>query len=253
MSSLTSSSTLQNTTVTFDTMIKKFGVVTVMNATVFKAPLQTCVGGASVDITTLKAHDIVKLLKAYAATDSNGDKIAKIDSLKIANINIDGPDKTITGGQYANPLIKFGKTATIEMQDALGNIDALQALGGAVVETFTTIDAGTSPASPTGNTKVVHFTEDFSGPKVILGDSFFIDQATGTQVKVNIVLYQVLPDSIFNLTQDSEGDATVFDLNGSLLTTNILIGPEGTGAATGVVKGVFYSILPDVTYTGTAG
>ena len=34
--------------------------------------------------------------------------------MKMANITIDGPTKTVTGGQYSNPLLKFGKTARIE-------------------------------------------------------------------------------------------------------------------------------------------
>ena len=75
---------------------------------------------------------------------------------------------------------------------------------------------------------------------MIVGDSFFISQKTGAQVKVGIIFYQFLPDSLFNLTQDAEGDATVFDLNGDLLTTEILVGTNG---GTPELHGVFYSIV----------
>ena len=80
---------------------------------------------------------------------------------------------------------------------------------------------------------------------MIIGDSFFIDRTTGEQVKVAIIFYQFLPDSIFNLTQDAEGDATVFDMNGDLLTTEILVGNED--GTKNIVHGVFYSIIdPEV-------
>jgi len=85
---------------------------------------------------------------------------------------------------------------------------------------------------------------DFNGPKTLIGDTFFIDQKSGQQVKAKILIYQFLPDSIFNLTQDAEGDATVFDMNGDLLTTDILVSTkEGNAAGKAVVHGVFYSII----------
>ena len=61
------------------------------------------------------------------------------------------------------------------------------------------------------------------------------------QVKVAIIFYQFLPDSLFNLTQDAEGDATVFDMNGDLLTTEILVGQKEENTPT--PHGVFYSII----------
>ena len=49
-----------------------------------------------------------------------------------------------------------------------------------------------------------------------------------------------MPDSIFNLTQDAEGDATVFDMNGDLLATEVKIGnTEGKD----ISHGLFYSIV----------
>ena len=57
-----------------------------------------------------------------------------IDTLKIANVTVEGPSKTVSGGRYSNPLIKFGKTARLEMQDALGHIDAIDRLCGGIAE-----------------------------------------------------------------------------------------------------------------------
>ena len=67
-----------------------------------------------------------------------------------------------------------------------------------------------------------------------------MDRKSGKQVDVKIIFYQFLPDSIFNLTQDSEGDATVFDMIGDLLTTNIQIADD---AGNKLNRCMFYSII----------
>lgn len=196
----------------FQGMMKNgFGIVTVMNALVFNAP------EAEV-LKDMTAYDVVE-------TYTEDKAICKLDTLKVANVTQEGPSKTVTGGQYSNPLIKFGKSARLEMQDALGNAEAIESLCGGIQEW-----------NDSGALVGLHFGEDFVGPKMIIGESFFIDRKSGQQVKVKIVFYQFLPDSIFNLTQDAEGDATVFDMNGDLLTTVISMGTAGT-------HGVFYSIV----------
>ena len=201
----------------FDSMMKNgFGVVTVMNAKVYDAPEASVLKG-------LTAYEIYERSKTMQL-------LCEIDTFKVANVTQEGPSKTVTGGRYSNPLIKFGKSARLEMQDALGRAAAIDALCGGIMETEDLAVAG------------LHFGEDFVGPKMIVGDSFFIDRKTGQQVPVKIIFYQFLPDSIFNLTQDAEGDATVFDMNGDLLTTEILVGDKDTNQ---IVHGVFYSIIPE--------
>ena len=234
-------SKLTGTTGSFNKMLRRFGVVTVMNAYVYEA------FGADT-LRDMKAVDVLKTLQ-----DENGKMKeesvtigtetvnfqCKLDTLKIANVTIDGPSKTITGGQYANPLIKYGKTGRLEMQDALGNADAIEALCGGIIEHFGSKNH-TDESHSSGATDVLHFGSDFCGEKLIVGDSFFVD-TNGNQIKVKIIFYRFLPDSIFSLTQDSEGDATVFDMNGDLLTTDILV---GNADGKDEVHGVFYSILP---------
>lgn len=210
----------------FNQMIQRFGVVTVMNAKVFD------VAELGFDFASKDAYGIYDELKNVETKGVKGYRCT-LDTLKIANVSIEGPSKTITGGQYSNPLIKFGKSARLEMQDALGNAEAVEALCGGVVE---------YKESAAGDIIGLHNGEDFAGPKCIIGDSFFIDQKTGAQVKVAIIFYQFLPDSLFNLTQDAEGDATVFDMNGDLLTTEILVGQKG-GTENPKPHGVFYSII----------
>ena len=201
---------------TFNSMIQRFGVVTVMNAKVYDV-VYNGTTPATVD----------EILAMYPEEKA----LATLDTLKIANVSQDGPDKTVTGGQYSNPLIKFGKSARLEMQDALGNNEALDALCGTVSEY----------REQTLETRIaLHVGEQFAEPKCIIGDSFFIKQKSGAQVPVKIIFYQFLPDSLFNLTQDSEGDATVFDMNGDLMTTVINVGDENGES---INAGVFYSIV----------
>lgn len=226
-------SRLVGTATAFEDMIQRFGVVTVMNAKIYET--SDLLTGSTVAFDgTKSAGQILNALNSAEA-------IATLDTLKIANATQEGPTKTVTGGQYANPLIKFGKSMRLEMQDALGSANALDALCGTVSET-----AG----SGVDYTKVhaLHVTEDFNSVKTIVGDTFFIDQKTGQQVPVKIIFYQFLPDSIFNLTQDAEGDATVFDMNGDLLTTTIGI---HNSAGTLVAHGAFYTII-DPNETGAA-
>lgn len=234
-------SKLTGTTGSFNQMLRRFGVVTVMNAYVYEA------FGADT-LKNMKAVDVLTALQdrdgnMKNSVEINGETVTlqcKLDTLKIANVTIDGPSKTVTGGQYANPLIKYGKTGRLEMQDALGNADAIEALCGGVIEHFGNKDSHTDDSHDSGATDVLHFGSDFCGEKLIVGDSFFVD-TNGSQIKVKIIFYRFLPDSIFSLTQDSEGDATVFDMNGDLLTTDILV---GNANGDDEIHGVFYSVLP---------
>lgn len=223
-------SRLGGSAATFQNMIQRFGVVTVMNARVYD--ISDTLGSDAENVETIVSKVLEKDASGNIKEKSAKKPLCRLDTLKIANATQEGPTKTVTGGQYSNPLIKFGKSMRLEMQDALGNAAALDALCGTVSETGTLNDYTTVGA--------VHVTEDFNGPKTIIGDTFFIDQKTGQQVKALIVFFQFLPDSIFNLTQDAEGDATVFDMNGDVLTTNILIDDQ---AGNEVEHGVFYTIL----------
>ncbi len=223
---------LGSSTASFEEMMERFGVVTVMNADVYKVSDYSM-------LEEMNAYEILQYaenVKSISLLDEDLDDenityLCTLDTLKTANVSIEGPDKTITGGRYNNTLLKFGKSATIEMQDALGNYKALDALCGTVSEY--TSGLGTDLVG-------LHNTEDFAGPKMIIGDSFFIDQKTGEQVKVKIMFYQFLPESLFNLTQDAEGDATIFDMNGDLLTTEIMVGKTDGNPEK---HGVFWSII----------
>ena len=223
---------LAKTEGSFSKMMESFGVVTVMNADVYRFDKDLVVKHRPADI--LKALEAKKALfeEPYLCT---------LNTLKIANITVEGPSKTVSGGRYANPLIKFGKTARLEMQDALGNIKAIDALCGGIAEQKVDAD---------GDYIGLHIGGDFNEPLTIIGDTFFISKETQQQVKVKIIFYKFLPDSIFNLTQDAEGDATVFDMNGDLLTTIVKIGSNSllSDTDTDIEHGLFYSILDPTHY-----
>lgn len=207
---------------TFEQLMKGFGVVTVMNACIYKlADGKSYVGRGAcqhgdANQGAFKPSDFV-CTGLY------------LDTLKIANFTQEGPTKTITGGQYANPLIKYGKTMTCEMQDALGRAAVLEEFFGCEYKD--------------GRLSV---TDKFPGAFAIEGDTFFIDQKTGDQVPVHILIPQFLPEAILSLTQDAEGDATVFDLNGSVNMTRIKE-EEGDDERT-----IFYEIREKSWFDGVA-
>ena len=213
---------------TFNDMIQDFGVVTVMNVDVYSISVLEEMAKEKWDKICAK-NTPYEVYMGFARASEYA--ICHLDHLKIANITVEGPSKTISGGRYANPLIKFGKTARLEMQDALGNIKAIDALCGGIAE---------RKVAANGDYIGLHVGEDFNQEVVIIGDTFFINKETQQQIPVKIIFYKFLPDSIFNLTQDAEGDAAVFDMNGDLLATNVLVGTSG-----GKIEphALFYSII----------
>ena len=195
---------MSTTTTSFADLMKGFGVVTVMDVKLYKlGSNKSYLGNDS----------------ALTPDDFEEKSNYVLDTLKIANFTQEGPTKTITGGQYSNPLIKYGKTMTCEMQDALGRAETL-------VEFF-------GCESTDGRVSV---SDKFPGAFCLEGKTFFIDQKTGEKVTVYILIPQFLPDAILTLTQDAEGDATVFDLNGTVAVTDI------ADTAGGASRSIFYEI-----------
>jgi len=171
-------------------MLRKFGVVTVMDVDFYKA------------VRFEEDEGENKEGEWDAANTFAAEKLFSLRSLKISNINTEGPNKTAIGGQNADKLIKYGKTFTIEMQDALGNYDVLKNIYGAKANT---------------NNTVLSITDRFPAELTIVGTTFVVDQATGAKQPLKIIIPLFLGDGIFNLTQEAEGDVSVFDMNGDIL------------------------------------
>lgn len=172
-------------------MLRKFGVVTVMDVDFYKA----------VRFDSTSGEDKVGEWNSVATFDEEN-KLFSLRSLKISNINTEGPTKTAIGGQNADKLLKYGKTFTIEMQDALGHYDVLKHIYGA-------------NTNATGS--IVAITDRFPAELTIVGTTFVVDQATGAKQPLKIIIPLFLGDGIFNLTQEAEGDVSVFDMNGDIL------------------------------------
>lgn len=172
-------------------MLRKFGVVTVMDVDFYKA----------VRFATTTGEDKEGEWDSVS-TFNDDNKLFSLRSLKISNINTEGPTKTAIGGQNADKLLKYGKTFTIEMQDALGHYDVLTHIYGA-------------NTNPTGS--IVAITDRFPSELTIVGTTFVVDQATGAKQPLKIIIPLFLGDGIFNLTQEAEGDVSVFDMNGDVL------------------------------------
>lgn len=179
--------------ISFQDLMKGFGVATVMNACIYKLAPGVSYNGKAGCVHRINGGALTPF--DFECTH------LYIDTLKIANLTQEGPTKTITGGQYANPLLKYGKTMTLEMQNALGSAEVLKTFFGCNYDE----DNG-----------VLSVTDKFPSPFAIEGETFFIDQKTGQKKKVWIFIPYFIPDGIFNLTQDAESDAAVFDCNGTV-------------------------------------
>ena len=182
----------------FTDLMKGFGVVTVMNACIYKLKNGKRYVGKGACKHGGSASGALTPADFYCTG-------LYLDTLKIANFTQEGPTKTVTGGQYANPLIKYGKTMTCEMQDALGRAATMVEFFGCEY-----VDG-----------ERLTVTDKFPGAFAIEGETFFINQKTGEKENVYIFIPQFTPDAILTLTQDAEGDATVFDLNGTVSVTKI--------------------------------
>ena len=187
----------------FNQLMAGFGVVTVMNARIYKLA-----EGSSYKKKGLTPFDF----------DDTG---LYLDTLKLANITQEGPTKVITGGQYNTPLLKYGKKTTLEMQNALGSAEVLERFFGCDYDR----EAG-----------IISVTDKFPSAFAIEGETFFINQKTGAKEKVWIFIPQFLPDAILNLTQDAKGDVASFDCNGTVCVTNIADPKYPQG------HGIFYHI-----------
>ena len=232
---------LEKSHATFASMRKEFGVVTVRNAKIFEVKEYAKLEDKTAYEIAAAAAEISKTGATSNEDSTLGIKyLGKIDTLKTASVSTDGPTKTITGGQYNEPLLKYGKTITVSRQDALGDHKALEALCGTVSEYA-------DNSKPANDDHFVgrHITPQFATPKRIIGESFFIDKETGEPVNVKIIFYKFSPDSLFNLTQEADGDASVFDRNGTLVPVKIQMGQNDGSTEK---EQVFWSVIdPDQT------
>lgn len=119
-----------------------------------------------------------------------------LDTLKLSNIKESTPEKTFKVGAANVPVARIGKKVTIEIQDALGKIDAL------------TTFFGLEKDEQTGR---LYSTLDFSGPLCLEGEAYIINDK-GDYEPIYIFMPCCVPDSALELTGSSEEFGT-FNLN----------------------------------------
>lgn len=127
--------------------------------------------------------------------------LVELEHLTVANITQEGPTKTIKGGMYAETLLRYGKTMRLEMENAVADADAIIALGG---------------GEWSDDEETLKITDKFAVKMWVEGKTFVIDQATGDKVWVNIIFPGFIPDSVFDVALEAEGDFGTFSINGDL-------------------------------------
>lgn len=89
--------------------------------------------GTSLIQDQLDKFGVVTVMDALLRDVETGQPLLFLDTLKITSINQEGEQKEIKGGIGANKLIiyDFGRTVTVEIQDALASIASLGIMWGA--------------------------------------------------------------------------------------------------------------------------
>ena len=173
---------------TIELILTKFGVVTVMEAKFFPA------------------NEVLEFTNGVVTNTP----LFELDTLSISNFTQEGPVKMSKGGLNAEVVFRFGKTARLEMEDVVGRIEALKHLMG--------VREGLD--GPTGPVNKYFVTDRFSGYYQIVGRTFVVNEGTGAREYVNFIVNKFLPDSLFNLSMEAEGDLAVFNLAGEIFTND---------------------------------
>lgn len=127
--------------------------------------------------------------------------LATLECLTIANITQEGPRKEVRAGREAQPCIRYGKTMRLEMESVIFNSEVLATLGGATVAI--------------GNTSY-KATDIFPGSYGIIGDSYVVNKTSGEKELIWVTFSEYLPDGVYDITMESEGDIGMFNLAGEL-------------------------------------
>ena len=150
-------------------------------------------------------HTVAETVNASTGITNYIKPIATLDSLTISNITEEGPRKEGRGGKNNRPVIRYGKTSRLEMEEIVFNSEVLAKFNNATV----TRDGSNNITSIT-------FTEEFPDGFSIIGDTYIVDKDTGARENMYLVFYDFLPDGIFDLTLESEGDLGIMNMQGEL-------------------------------------
>lgn len=182
---------------TFETILERFGAVTVMDICVYRlkeeykysynSPLNAC-------------HFV------YTGIC--------LDTLKISSIKQESPKKVFNIGINNMPLIQTGKSFVINIEDALGRSQTLKNFLSA------------QKLNITNNIDILYFNQNIKTMPLLLEGRTTILLDNNTKKDIYILIPCFIPDSVFNLILD-ESNSAVFDLSGkaypALLQETILV------------------------------
>lgn len=156
---------------------------------------------------TVAEHTVAETVNATTGITDYIKPMATLDTLTISNLTEEGPRKEGRGGKNARPVIRYGKTARLEMEDIVFNGEVLAKFANASV----TRDVG-------GNITSITFTEEFPDGFSIIGDTNVVNKDTGLKENLYLVFYDFLPDGLINLTMEAEGDLGIMNMQGELFS-----------------------------------
>ena len=163
-----------------NSLLDNFGVATVMDIKMVRWE---------------SGHNWYKLTEGDFPDKSKSEKLF-LDTLKLSNIKESTPEKTFKVGAANVPIARVGKKVTVEIQDALGKIDALT--------TFFGLEKDTA----TGR---LYSTERFSGPLCLEGEMYILNDK-GDFESVYVFMPCCVPDSALEITGNNDEFGT-FNLN----------------------------------------
>lgn len=133
----------------------------------------------------------------YVAATAGYDFV--LDSLTISNITQEGPVKEARGGIHGKPIIRHKKTLRLEMEDVVARLETLEHFFGATIdgEKFT-------------------ITDKFPKKLTLIGRTYVVDKETGGRVWMKLKFNNFLPDGVFEIGMEAEGDIGMIGIAGEL-------------------------------------
>lgn len=170
---------------TITELLELFGVVTVMDVHVYKIKDDYKYGIQTLNKNVFQDTELC------------------LDTLKISNIKQNTPKKQFNIGLFNIPLVKTGKTISIEMQDALGHKKVLEYFFGG--KFYNTLNQG----------EMYSFDTSFGSLLCLEGKTWIVDLNGNKQV-LWITIPCFMPKGALNLNLQADGEAGVFDLSGDV-------------------------------------
>lgn len=121
-----------------------------------------------------------------------------LNTLKITNIKEKGPNKTIKAGKHNLPVKRYGRTITMDINDALGRADTLKYF-------FNLKDHGNR----------IYRDVNFADALCLEGKVTIVNSEAQTE-QLYLFIPCFVPNGTLNINMDSEKEFGIFDLSGEI-------------------------------------